>query len=124
MSNHCLIVCEHCSFSAEQDEHEGLSGGAHLLNQLKSLYENWARKADLEIQTTGCLCICDHPCAIALVGTHKFTYVFGDLPPLDCAADLLTACELYLDSEKGSVNRCDLPSALRSKRLARIPPAP
>ncbi len=124
MANHRLIICEHCSFSPTQDEHEGLSGGAHLLNKLKPLYEQWSRKAELEIQTTGCLCVCDRPCAIALVGTHKYTYLFADLPPLDCAADLLTASELYLDSEDGSVDRYQLPPALRSQRLARIPPAP
>jgi predicted metal-binding protein len=124
MANHHLIICEHCGFSPEHDDHEGLSGGTHLLNQLKPLYEQWSRQAELEIQTTGCLCVCDRPCAIAFVGTNKFTYLFSDLSPLDCATDLIAASELYLDSDNGWVNGYDLPPTLRSKRLARIPPAP
>lgn len=124
MANHALVICEHCEFSANQNLQDGQSGGAHLLNQLMPLYETWSRKAELEIQTVGCLCICDRPCAIAFTGSQKFTYLFGNLPPLECAADLLTASELYLDSENGWVDGFCLPIALRPRRIARIPPAP
>ena len=124
MANHALVICEHCGFSTDQDLQDGQSGGTHLLNQLMPLYETWSRKAELEIQTVGCLCICEHPCAIALTGSEKFTYLFGDLPPLECAADLLTACELYLDSKNGWVDGSCLPITLKPRRIARIPPAP
>ncbi|NDJ17353.1 DUF1636 domain-containing protein [Myxacorys almedinensis] len=124
MANHILVVCEHCGFSADQDQHEGLSGGTHLLKQLMPLYENWSRKSELDIQTVGCLCACERPCAIALAGTAKITYLFGDLPPLNCAADLLTLSELYIDSEDGYILPAHLPKLLRSRRFARIPPAP
>jgi predicted metal-binding protein len=73
--SHILFVCEACGFSADQELYEGQPGGTHLLNQLMTLYENWARKSELEIQTARCLCACDHPCAIALGATNKITYL-------------------------------------------------
>lgn len=124
MAHHALVICEHCGFSADQDLQDGQSGGTHLLKQLMPLYETWSRKAELEIQTVGCLCICDRPCAIALTGFQKYTYLFGDISPLEQAADLLAASELYLDSENGWVDGFRLPAALRPCRIARIPPAP
>jgi predicted metal-binding protein len=87
-----LIVCQSCGFTADEEKRDGETGGAHLLKNLEALYEQWPRKGELAIATTGCLCICDQPCAIAYVGTDKPTYLF---------ADLLTATELYLDSKDG-----------------------
>lgn len=124
MKKHVLIVCKSCGFSAEEDKREGETGGEHLLKHLQALYEQWPRQTELAIETTGCLCICDRPCAIAYVATGKPTYLFGDLPPADCAADLLTASELYLDSEDGMVPAFKLPEELQPRRVARIPPAP
>ncbi|MUL37728.1 DUF1636 domain-containing protein [Gloeocapsopsis dulcis] len=122
--SHILFVCEACGFSADQELHEGQPGGAHLLNQLMPLYENWARKSELEIQTVGCLCACDRPCAVALGATNKITYLFGDLPPLESAEALLKLGELYLDSEDGYILPAKLPLVLRHRRYARIPPVP
>jgi len=124
MANHALFICEYCRFSATQDEQDGQSGGQHLLNQLMPLYETWHRKAEVEIQTSSCLCICGKPCAVALTGANKYTYLFGNLPPLECAADLLSFSELYLDSDNGWVDGYRLPMGIRSCRIARIPPAP
>ena len=124
MPNHALVICEHCRFSVDQEMQDGQLGGKHLLNQLMPLYETWYRKTELEIQTTGCLCVCDRPCAIAFTGANKYSYLFGDLPPLECASDLLAASELYLDSKDGWVDGYRLPLGIRSCRIARIPPAP
>jgi len=123
MSKHVLIVCKACGATSEEDASKE-TDGIRLLNQLKELHEQWPRKDELAIETTGCLCICDRSCAIAYVGTHKPTFLFGDLDPATCAADLLTAGELYLDSEDGMVPAFKLPAPLRPCRIARIPPAP
>ncbi|MEA5451750.1 DUF1636 domain-containing protein [Leptolyngbya sp. CCNP1308] len=119
-----LIVCESCGFTADEEKRDGETGGAHLIKHLQALYEQWHRKEKLAIATTGCLCICEQPCAIAYVGTGKPTYLFADLDPTTCAADLLTAAELYLDSKDGMVSANRLPKELQSHRIARIPPAP
>ncbi|MEB3336208.1 MAG: DUF1636 family protein [Leptolyngbyaceae bacterium] len=123
-TTHRLIVCKSCGFSADEEKRDGETGGAHLLKQMQSLHKQWPRQDELEIETTGCLCICDRPCAIAFVGTHKPTYLFADLNPSTCAADLLIAGELYLDSANGMVSAYKLPTDLQPCRIARIPPAP
>lgn len=124
MAKHVLVVCEACGASNEQEGSNQKTDGIRLLHQLKELHEQWSRKDELAIETTTCLCICERPCAIAYVGTGKPTYLFGDLDPEHSAADLLTASELYLDSEDGMVPAFKLPSKLRPCRIARIPPAP
>ncbi len=124
MKTHALIVCKSCGFSADEETREGETGGAYLLKHLHALYKQWPRNDELVIEPTGCLCICDHPCAIAFVGTDKPTYLFADLDPTSCATDLLTASELYLDSKDSMVSASKLPKALQSCRIARIPPAP
>jgi predicted metal-binding protein len=121
---HQLIVCKSCGFSVDEEKRNGETGGAHLLKHLESLYEQWPRKEELTIETTGCLCICERPCAIAYVGTRKPTYLFADLDPATCAADLLAAAELYLDSKDGMVSAYTLPKELQPCRIARIPSAP
>lgn len=124
MANHVLVICKACGSSPEQDESGQETDGIRLLNQLKELHQQWPRKDELAVETTTCLCICDRPCAIAYIGTHKPTYLFGDLDPVDSAAALITASELYLDSEDGMVPAFKLPAKLRPRRIARIPPAP
>ncbi|MFQ4136842.1 DUF1636 domain-containing protein [Nodosilinea sp. PGN35] len=119
-----LIVCKSCGFSVDEEKRDGETGGGHLLKHLEALYEQWPRKGELAIETTGCLCICEKPCAIAYVGTGKPTYLFANLDATTCAADLLTAAELYLDSKDGMVSAYTLPAELQSHRIARIPPAP
>lgn len=122
MVKHILVVCKACGATSEEDASKE-TDGIRLLNQLKQLHDQWPRKDELAIETTSCLCICERPCAIAYVGTHKPTYLFGDLP-VESAADLLAASELYLDSEDGMVPAYKLPANLRPRRIARIPPAP
>ena len=119
-----LIVCKSCGFATDEEKRGGETGGNYLLKQLESLYADWPRKGELAIATTGCLCICEQPCAIAYVGTGKPTYLFTDLDPTNCAADLLTTAELYLDSQDGMVSAYKLPDDLQSHRTARVPPAP
>ena len=123
MANHILVICKACGADAEAGSLKQETDGLRLLHQLKELHEQWPRKDELAIETTSCLCVCDRPCAIAYVGTRKPTYLFGDLP-VESAADLLTAGELYLDSEDGMVPAYRLPNELQSRRIARIPPAP
>lgn len=130
MAKHTLFVCKSCSFtteharSEEQNKPQESLDGEALLSQLLSLYESWPRQSELQIQPVGCLCICDHPCAVAIVSPAKPTFLFVDLPPLEVAPALLQLCELYLDSEDGYVPRFKLPEIIQPARLARIPPAP
>ena len=124
MAKHALVICKACQANSVDNTSSQKTGGDRLLKQIKELHKRWARKDELAIETTTCLCICKRACAIAFIGTGKPTYLFGDLSPTDSAADLLTAGELYLDSEDGMEPANQLPAKLRPRRIARIPPAP
>ncbi|MEL6401992.1 MAG: DUF1636 family protein [Cyanobacteria bacterium J06626_4] len=123
MAKHILVVCKACGADAEENASRETEG-TRLLKQLQELHDHWPRREELAIETTPCLCIGERACTIAYVGTGKPTYLFGDLDPTACAADLLTASELYLDSADGMVPAYKLPAQLRPRRIARIPPAP
>ncbi|MGJ3251645.1 MAG: DUF1636 domain-containing protein [Elainellaceae cyanobacterium] len=124
MKNHTLFVCKSCSLTAAHDQPEESLDGEALLTQLMNLYESWPRQSELQIEPVGCLCICDRPCAVAIVSSEKPTFLFVDLPSTEVASSLLQLCELYLDSGDGYVPRFKLPEILQPARLARIPPAP
>lgn len=124
MSEHVLFVCESCHFSPTQEKYCGQLGGKLLLDRVLERYSDWSGQSELEIQRVGCLCICDRPCAVALAGVNKPTYLFGDLPALDSASALLTLGELYIESDRGMIPRYQLPEVLQPARLARIPPFP
>ena len=47
--------------------------------------------------------------------------MFGDLPPLASAADILKVCEKYHSSPDGIVPRNQRPEVLQKGILARIP---
>ncbi|MBV5261873.1 DUF1636 domain-containing protein [Synechococcus moorigangaii CMS01] len=130
---HQLIVCEACvcaspenkdHHSTDDDQSANSLTGATLLAQLQTLHRQWSYRDQLSLNTTGCLCICENPCAIAFVGRHKASILFGDLDPVTGATDLLTAAELYIASGDGMVPLYQLPKSLRPRRVARIPPAP
>ena len=74
MTTHGLVVCKSCGFAVDEKKRDGETGDAHLLKHLEALHEQWPRRDELAIAPTGCLCICEKPCAIAYVGTGKPTY--------------------------------------------------
>lgn len=61
------------------------------------------------------------PCAIALTAPNKTSLMFGDLSPLESAADILELCEKYHDTTNGIVPRSERPEVLQKGILARIP---
>jgi predicted metal-binding protein len=61
---------------------------------------------------------------IALAAPHKTTLMFGDLPPLESAADILQLAIQYHASADGLILRQERPDRLKKGILARIPPFP
>lgn len=119
MSNPILFVCKSCCLS-DHDE-DNLSDGDLLLNQLLILYQRWSRQSELEIQPVGCLWTCSQACAVSLQCTNKYTYLFTHLPPSESADALMQFSELYLDSEYGNIPWKQIPDALKTETIARIP---
>ena len=65
---------------------------------------------------------CKRPCAIALSGPARFTYLFGDLDPQLHADDVLSVTAAYTATSNGFLLRSERPVALRAGILGRIPP--
>jgi len=122
MGNHILFVCELCHFSAIQKHHEGLLGGAHLLQQLSQHPDQSALSAQLEIRPVECMDACKHPCVAALSCAEKPTYLFTNLPPLESAEALLWLCDRYLERPDGQVRWREFPDVLKATMFAHIPP--
>lgn len=124
MTKHALFVCKSCLFSLTEREYMGQRGGFHLLNHLTNHYQSWALKSEFIIQETQCLSACNRPCVIAFSAFNKTTLMFGDLPPLDSAIDILQLGEKYYASSDGIIARQARPDVLKKGILARIPPLP
>ncbi len=124
MTEHVLFVCKSCSFSSTERKYMNQTGGDHLLTQLSNLYENWSLQSEFAIQEVECLSGCDRSCTIAFSAPNKATLMFGDLPPLESAAEILKFSEKYFTSATGIIPRQERPEALKKGILARIPPLP
>jgi predicted metal-binding protein len=124
MTQHVIFVCKSCGFSSTQPEYMGDRGGQHLLQQINELSQAWESRSAYRIEVTTCLSACNRCCVIALAAPHKTTLMFGDLPPLDSAADILQLATQYHASHDGLIPRQERPERLKKGILARIPPLP
>lgn len=102
----------------------GDRGGHHLLQHLRKLSQDWQLQSEYRIEAATCLSACNRRCVIALAAPDKTTLMFGDLPPLDSAADILVLAEQYHASDDGLIPRQERPDRLKKGILARIPSLP
>jgi len=121
MASHTLFVCKSCYFSSTQRDYMGERGGKYLLNILLELHQQWSLKSEFVITEVECLSACKRPCAVALTAPNKTSLMFGDLPPLESAADILKLCDKYRATTNGIVPRNERPEVLQKGILARIP---
>ena len=121
MASHTLFVCKSCYFSPAQRDYKGERGGKNLLSNLLELRQQWSLKSEFVIAEVECLSACKRPCVIALTAPNKTSLMFGDLPPLESAADILKLCDKYRASINGIVPRNERPEVLQKGILARIP---
>ncbi len=122
MTKHTLFVCKSCSYSSQQREWLGQRGGTHLLTQLLQLYSQWRLASAYSIQPVECLSACNRHCVVAYGAPCKTTLMFGDLPPLHSAINILQLAEQYYASSDGLIPRQQRPENLQQGILARIPP--
>ena len=100
---------------------DGVRGGARLAEAvLARLAEEGP--AAVRVRGVNCMSQCKRPCAIALSGPDRFTYLFGDLDPARHAGDVLSVTAAYAASGEGFLPRPDRPEVLKAGILGRIPP--
>ena len=75
-----LYVCTTCRRPG--DDPDGPRAGARLLDALRAV--NAA--PDLRIEGVECLSVCKRPCSVAVASANRWTYVYGDMDPVESAA--------------------------------------
>jgi predicted metal-binding protein len=123
MSKHILFICKSCNSTHSEEVDYEKAEGALLLKEVTTLQQEQAHSNQLEIQSVGCLWMCDYPCAAAFSATDKATYLFTKVPA-SAASALLEFGELYLNSKSGDIPWKQCPETLQSASIAKIPPVP
>ena len=115
-----LSICMTCR-DGREDAFDGIRGGARLATAVLARLAA-ERPADVGVRGVTCMSQCKRPCAIALSGPDRFTYLFGDLDPARHAGDVVSITAAYAASAEGFLPRHDRPEVLRAGILGRIPP--
>lgn len=126
-NRHALFVCTTCASIWQDGKRVGTSGGQVMLERLSQLHQDWELRDRFPLQPVECMSACSHPCAIALAGEGKHTYLFGDLS-LDpetfeaTTAAILDCAAQYYRTDDGILPWAERPAPLKKGVLARIPP--
>lgn len=119
-----LSICLRCRDGREiRDSDLDQRGGRRLAKAVVAAFDN-SRGAQLGVRLRGvnCMSQCKRPCAIALSGPSRFTYLFGDLDPERHAQDVLDVSAAYAQAEIGFLKRPSRPEVMQGGILGRIPP--
>jgi predicted metal-binding protein len=119
-----VLVCTLCGSNTKTREQGIRSNGEKLLEQIQVLHPTGP--SEISIQPVRCMALCKHPCAIAVMGQGKRTYLFGDLPVepeqiTATAATVLDYARQYHAHPEGIVSYAERPELLRSRTLAVLP---
>lgn len=114
-----ISVCVSCRAL----EDDGSRPGQTLLDNLRDSLAGDSLALGLALRPVQCLSVCKRPCTVALSGTDRYTYVFGDLDPVRDAATLLDCARTYGEQEHGYMLWRERPEPFRRGIVARIPPS-
>lgn len=117
MRNTTLYVCSTCK--RDGDDADGPRAGAQLHAAILN------RPVDgFAIEAVECLGNCKRACTIAVVTPGAWTYVFGDLDPVENAADAILAAKLMAETGDAVMPWRPRSDILKRSMIARIPPTP
>ncbi len=119
-----LSVCLRCRDGREADDTRlDQRGGRRLARAVAEVFpDSTAARQGIRLRGVNCMSNCKRPCAIALSGPGRFTYLFGDLDPSRHAGDVLSVAAIYAEADDGFLPRPARPEVLREGILGRIPP--
>lgn len=122
-----VLVCTLCGSDAQTRAQAIKSDGERLLEQIQALHQS--ETLEVSFQPVRCMAVCKNPCAIAVMGQGKRTYIFGDLPVepeqlTETAATVLDYARQYHARPEGIVAYGDRPELLRSRTLVVLPALP
>lgn len=115
-----LYVCATCRAPGDASEPRA---GARLLAALKTAVAE-AGTDGVTVESVDCLSVCKRPCTVAVASEGRWTYIYGDLDPVESAHTILAGIGLYARTPDGIVPWKARPEAFRKGVVARIPPFP
>ncbi|GJE17798.1 DUF1636 family protein [Methylobacterium marchantiae] len=115
-----LYVCATCRAAGDPSEPRA---GALLLSALREAVAETV-SSNVRVESTECLSVCKRPCTVAVASEGRWTYVYGDLDPIESARTILAGIGLYAETPDGIVPWKARPEAFRKGVVARIPPFP
>lgn len=119
-----LSICLRCRDGREtRDTDLAERGGRRLAAAVVAGFPaSEAARLGVGLRGVNCMSQCKRPCAIALSGPGRFSYLFGDLDPTAHAADVLAVAAAYARAELGFLPRSSRPAVLQRGILGRVPP--
>lgn len=118
-----LSICVRCRDGRERvDGDLSARGGRRLADAVVDAIGSRSADRRVAMRAVHCMSQCKRPCAIALSGVGRFTYLFGDLDPQTHVPDVLAVVDAYARSADGFMARADRPTVLQAGVLGRIPP--
>ena len=119
-----LSICLRCRDGRENRATDlSQRGGRRLAQSVAAEFgTSAAAERGVALRGVNCMSQCKRPCAIALSGRDRFTYLFGDLDPTLHAIDVLTLAAAYAGAPDGFMRRNDRPPVVQAGILGRIPP--
>ena len=119
-----LVVCNTCRFSAEeQEDADGVRGGAHLVAALRAWKDGDERLDGLAVEEMPCLFNCGQHCSIHVRAPGKIGYVLGRFEPTgEAARAILDYALAYMASEEGVVPYRQWPEGVKGHFIVRVPP--
>jgi predicted metal-binding protein len=112
-----LHVCLTCRSEGADPDAPRAGAALHA-----ALADALADDAALRIVGVECLSNCRRACTVALSGPGRWTYVYGDLSPLDDVAAICDGARRYVAAADGLVPWRERPERFRKGVIARVPP--
>lgn len=124
MAQTTLFVCALCRFSAAERKRNGISGGQHLINQLRNVLQQHHLETKVTLEPLRCMAGCSQPCNASLVAPGKLTFILSNLSPTTSADDVTDFCQQYTDSVDGRVPYQARSQTIREATAFVLPPLP
>ena len=117
-----IQVCESCKDPDPIKRQNAAGGGSRLLHDLKALASGGGLPSNVLVRAYACLGNCERRCRLSVAGPGKWSWIFGDLDPVNDMEILLEFLRRWQRSPDGFLPKDARPERLRLKLLGRVPP--
>lgn len=112
-----LTVCVTCRRGEELDD-DTPRPGARMLAAI----EQNAIPDNVRVVGVKCLSACSNGCSVALTGPGRWSYIYGNLDPIEHPDAIVDGAARYAQTTDGIVPWRERPEIFRKQSIARIPP--